>query len=187
MKNLLLLCLLVGMGSLFAQTKPVKYVGAKRCKVCHNKVEKGQQYTLWSQNAHAHAYESLLSEASQKIAAQKGLTAAPEASPECLRCHVTGWGEAGGYVLNVDPANARAVKTNQSLASVGCECCHGPGNAYKSKKAMLQIRKGSQDGTALGFTEITEATCTRCHNSESPTYKPFDFEKRRQEIAHLIP
>jgi cytochrome c553 len=91
---------------------------------------------------------------------------------ECAGCHSTGF----------DPEKKTFVEMG-----IGCEACHGPGNAYKSKKTMLQIQHGEIDGSKLGFTQIDEASCIRCHNQESPTYKPFDFAARVQDIAHPIP
>ncbi len=116
-----------------------------------------------------------------------GITTSPEKAPECLVCHVTGWGEEGGYSLEVDVTNARAVKVNNDLARVGCESCHGPGNAYKSKKTMLKLRNGEIDGKNLGYNIVDKANCITCHNPDSPTYKPFDYEARLKDIAHPYP
>jgi len=187
MKRIFICILAFACVGLMGQTKPIKYVGPKKCRVCHNKAEKGAQYKIWESKAHARSLKTLLSGEAKAIATKQGLNTVPEESPECLRCHVTGWGAAGGYRLDVDPTNARAVKTNQALASVGCEACHGPGNAYKSKKTMIQLRAGELTGAAIGFTKIDEATCAACHNSESPTYKPFAFAVRVKEIAHPYP
>jgi hypothetical protein len=70
---------------------------------------------------------------------------------------------------------------------VGCESCHGPGGDYYKKKVMKAIYSGKQDGKALGLIEPDEKTCKKCHNEESPSYKPFDFKKRVKEIAHPVP
>ncbi len=187
MKRLFICLLAFTYVGLLAQGKPVKYVGSMKCKVCPNKVEKGQQYKIWESGVHARSYQTLLSDESKKIAAKQGLKTAPEKSPECLRCHVTGWGAAGGYSLDVDAANARAVKVNNDLARVGCEACHGPGNAYKSKKTMLLVHAGDIDCKDLGLVKIDETACTSCHNQDSPTYKPFDYAARVKEIMHPYP
>ncbi|MEA3287047.1 MAG: cytochrome c family protein [Candidatus Marinimicrobia bacterium] len=187
MKRLFTLLLILACVGIFAQGKPIKNVGSKKCKICHNKAEKGSQYKIWESRAHSRSYETLLTDESKKIAAKQGLKTAPEKSPECLRCHVTGWGEAGGYSLDIDETNARAVKKNKDLSRVGCESCHGPGNAYKSKKTMLKIRSGDIDAKNLGYVKIDEATCTKCHNPDSPTYIPFDYAVRVKEIDHPYP
>lgn len=163
------------------------YVGSKKCKICHSKPEAGEQYSIWESGPHATSFETLKNEKSKAIAKKMGLSTPPESSPECLRCHVSGWGEASGYQLNVDPLDKRAVKKNADLARVGCESCHGPGKDYKSKKTMQAIYDGTLDGASVGLKPIVPESCTSCHNSDSPTYKPFDFELRVKEIKHLIP
>ena len=70
---------------------------------------------------------------------------------------------------------------------VGCESCHGPGGDYYKKKVIKAIYSGKQDGKTLGLIEPDEKTCKKCHNEESPSYKPFDFKKRVKEIAHPVP
>ena len=52
---------------------------------------------------------------------------------------------------------------------------------------MIAIANGSVKGETVGFNTITEETCTTCHNSDSPTFKPFDFATRVKEIAHPAP
>lgn len=187
MKHMLpILLLLVSVG-LFAKTGDAKYVGSARCKTCHSKDAIGAQYGIWLKSFHANSMETLKSDASKAIAKKMGLKIEPSAAPECLVCHVTGWGKETGYNLDVDPNNARALKTNTDLGRVGCESCHGPGSRYKSKKNMLGIADGSIDGTKLGLNKINAETCTVCHNPNSPTYKPFDFALRVKEVSHPVP
>jgi len=52
---------------------------------------------------------------------------------------------------------------------------------------MIAIANGSIKGETVGFNTITEKTCIACHNSDSPTFKPFDFAARVKEIAHPAP
>jgi hypothetical protein len=63
---------------------------------------------------------------------------------------------------------------------IGCEACHGPGSEYKSMKVM----KDTEASMAAGLVLPPEDHCLQCHNENSPTYKPFDFEKRWAQIAH---
>lgn len=162
------------------------YIGSDKCKICHKKEEKGAQYQKWTAGPHASSYETLLTEESKAIAAKMGISS-PETSAECLSCHVTGWGHASGYQLEVDPADSRAVKKNKDLARVGCESCHGAGKLYKSKSKMEQIYLGELDGAPLGLIEPDEANCVSCHNEKSPTYKPFDYATRVKEVLHPYP
>lgn len=70
---------------------------------------------------------------------------------------------------------------------VGCESCHGPGSAYKSRKIMKAISEGTEDGAKYGLVTPTEETCVECHNKKSPTYKDFKFEEMAAKIAHPVP
>lgn len=173
--------------AVFGQAETAEYIGTNKCKMCHNKVDTGEQYSKWESGPHASALETLKTDAAKAIAKKMGLKVAADRAPECLVCHVTGWGSASGYKLNVDAADVKAVKLNDNLAAVGCEACHGPGSEYKSKKTMVGITDGSLKGADFGLTTITAETCTTCHNSKSPTFKAFDFAKQVKVIAHPIP
>jgi len=172
-----------------------EYVGSKKCKMCHNKKAKGAQYTKWLNGPHAKAFETLKSEESAKIAKEAGIKGKAWTAPECLKCHSTGFGD-GGYEVKCksfwnpakdDKASAKAVKRMKDLQPVGCESCHGPGSKYKSSKVKKALLAGKVKPAEVGLWEIEEKTCTVCHNEESPTYKPFDYEKRSKEIAHPRP
>jgi formate-dependent nitrite reductase cytochrome c552 subunit len=179
----------------FCLAQEFEYVGTKSCKTCHNKSKTGAQYKVWEQTAHAQAFETLKSEVALELARKAGVEGNPWEAPECLRCHTTGFG-AGGYEVkdeafwNPDPEDRvakKAVKRMAGLQSVGCEACHGPGSAYKKKKVMEAIFNGETDAASVGLIVPNEETCLTCHNEDSPSYKPFDFEERVKEIAHPYP
>ena len=46
-----------------------KYIGADKCKSCHGAAESGDQFGHWKTMKHAHAFETLASEESRKLAA----------------------------------------------------------------------------------------------------------------------
>lgn len=190
MRRVLAVILVFSLATLWAGD--YSYMGVDNCKMCHKKVEKGNQFGVWSESKHATAFETLKSEESVKVAAEMGIEGSPTEAEECLTCHVTGWGKAKGYevldaefVANAD--NARAVKKNNSKANVGCESCHGPGSGYKSKTTMEGIRNGEIEAASVGLWASTAEVCKTCHNEKSPTYKEFDFEKKVAEIAHPYP
>jgi hypothetical protein len=156
-----------------------KYVGAKKCKTCHKKELIGNQYGAWQEAKHSKAYETLKGEKAAEVAKEKGITGPPNEAEECIKCHMTAFGE---------PATAFAKAPLKPEDGVQCESCHGPGSAYKKKKTMSDHDKS----VAAGMWEAgkDEKICTACHNDESPTWdaeKGFDFEKRKEEIAHPIP
>jgi hypothetical protein len=114
-----------------AGTDPA-YVGAIACGACHP-----VQLRQWSDSKHARALAAL--ERKRQ-----------ELNPECLPCHVTAYGEVGGY----RPGRATGV----DLGNVQCEACHGFGREHRGK-GRIRAR-------------VSEAICRRCHSTEnSPTFK----------------
>jgi len=187
MKKMLVVLLILSVGMVYSQTDTAEYVGSKKCKICHSKEEVGSQYSIWENGPHARSMESLKTDAAKAIAKKMGLKVAPDQAPECLSCHVTGWGTESGYQITVDPLDKKAVKVNEDLASVGCESCHGAGSLYKSKKTKAAIADGTITRESVNLLTISEKSCTVCHNKKSPTYKPFDYAVRIKEVAHPAP
>jgi hypothetical protein len=108
------------------------YVGATACGVCHP-----AQLRQWAASRHAKALAAL--ERKRQ-----------ELNPECVRCHVTGYGDSGGY-------RSGAVG-GVDLGNVQCEACHGFGREHRGK------------GKIRG--RVAETVCRRCHTMEnSPTFK----------------
>lgn len=150
-------------------------IGAPKCKSCH-KAKTGDQWKIWTESAHAKAFQTLASEEASKIAADKGL-GEPQQEEACLRCHTTRASLGAGAVVS-DKANYADSE------GVGCESCHGPGSDYKPSKIM----EDPEAARAAGLVMIKTADgCTRCHNEESPTFKGFVFEERWADIAHPVP
>ncbi len=163
-------------GSLLAQDAQRMFVGVKKCRTCHKKPEAGEQYRIWTESKHSKAYETLAGEEAMKFAKERGI-ANPQEAPECLKCHVTGYGVDAKFF---GPKYAKED-------GVGCESCHGAGGDYYKKKIMKAIYAGETDPATVGLIKPDEKVCTSCHNEESPTYKPFKFEEFKEKIAHPIP
>ncbi|RIJ50710.1 cytochrome C554 [Maribellus luteus] len=145
----------------FAQN--YKYIGAAKCKMCHNKPEKGEQFNKWQAGPHANAMKSL-----------KGDEAT---DPKCLKCHST----AG----SVDKGLLAGIKVEEG---VSCESCHGPGSMYKTAAIM----KNKEMALSKGMTEPDEATCKACHLGEKPeghvaAKKPWNYAEFAKAIAHDDP
>jgi hypothetical protein len=85
------------------------------------------------------------------------LSGSDRASGKCIRCHVT-------------DTTAMLAATNNSpkFPNVQCEACHGAGRAH------VDAAKAG-NAAAATTTAITEASCTRCHNEESPNYRTFIY------------
>ena len=151
------------------------YVGTKTCGMCHKSEKAGQQLSIWEGSKHAQAYKLLQTEKADKIAKEKGFETKAVETPECLKCHASGY--------NVD---ASMLDKKFSVEDgVQCETCHGPGSDYKSMKVM----KNKEDAVANGLIlyEKPEELCITCHNAESPTFVEFDFAKMWEKIKHNKP
>jgi hypothetical protein len=156
-------------GALMAQN--FKYIGAAKCKMCHMKPAKGEQYNVWMKGPHAGAMKTLSNEESKKIASEKGI-ADPTTDPACIKCHST--------VGHIDAKLVAGIKMSEG---VSCESCHGPGSMYKGASVM----KNRELALTKGLILPTEEVCKTCHNPESPTYKPFNYEEKVAMIAHPDP
>jgi peroxiredoxin len=117
------------------------FSGSETCGVCH-----ASQYETWQLTTHARAYDTLVKHGS-------------DTDPECVGCHVIGFGEAGGFEL---------VSRSPELEDVGCESCHGRGGQHLSP----------------GFTPNGDyqAACVGCHDQKHSL--GFDYGTFLPKISH---
>jgi len=161
-----------------AAAAPNRYVGASVCKNCHNGADKGNAFDHWASTEHAKAYETLATPKAKEVGKKLGVDD-PQKSEKCLKCHVTAYG-----------VDAKEIKRGFAVENgVQCETCHGPGeNHFK-----IRFKESQTGGTPAPVTaeEIHAkrdlALCTKCHNQDSPTYKPFCLKERMEKIEHLDP
>ena len=149
---------LIFLGGSKISAQEYDYIGAAKCKVCHNKPAMGGQYKVWAAGPHANAMESLTAEEAK--------------DPKCIKCHST--------VGHIDPDLIIGLKISEG---VSCESCHGAGSGYKTNSVM----KDREKSIKRGLTLPTEQVCKTCHNEESPNYKGFDYAEYVKKIAHPIP
>lgn len=177
---LVTMCLVVGAaGSAFAQAAAApagSFVGAAKCKMCHNKPADGEQYKIWSASPHAKAFATLATPEAAEVAKKAGVTGNPQEAEQCLSCHTTG---------HAAKAELRGKVTNEE--GVSCEACHGAGGQYSPMGTMKAIFAGTTPPASVGFVVPGEKTCTGCHNDKSPTFKGFDFAKYSEKIKHAYP
>ena len=178
------LVLAAGAGNADEQDKKHQYAGATKCRSCHEKEAIGNQYGQWLESKHAKAYETLGGAKAKEWAEKKGI-ADPQASDDCLECHVTGHGA---------PKELLGMKWS-AAEGVTCEGCHGAGSDYRKKKVMTDQKEAVKRGLVLQ----NEKVCTTCHNDKSPAWDPkrfttkdgkkvgFDYEQAVKKISHPVP
>jgi len=170
-KRIFTLALMVLFAGSALMAQNFKYIGAAKCKMCHMKPAKGNQYGIWQEGPHAKAMKTLAGDEAKKIAAEKGI-ADPTTDPACIKCHST-----------IGAVDSKLVASAKMDEGVGCESCHGPGSMYKGASVM----KNRDLALSKGMILPTEKVCKSCHNEESPTYKPFNYDEMAAKIAHPDP
>lgn len=117
------------------------YIGAVNCVVCHRPF-----IDDWMGTRHSGAFASLV-----KVGKSQ--------DPECVKCHVVGFGE-GGF---------KGMQSTPGLVNVQCESCHGPGREHA-------------DDYSKPMRPVTESVCVKCHTmANSPD---FEFQKYYDKINH---
>jgi hypothetical protein len=124
----------------------VGYLGSGSCTACHADI-----VAEWSQTAHAHAWQTLRRAEKVQLGSVRN---------SCIPCHVTGYGEPGGFVDE---------ETTPHLVDVGCESCHGPGAAHVAQPE-------------LEYGAVTLANCTTCHTPEMDP--DFNYYRDVQLVSH---
>ena len=119
------------------------YVGSNKCKKCHLTNHKS-----WAKTKMGKALETLKPGNATEAKTKHGLEPDKDYTKDesCLKCHTTGFGSDGGYVIP-DETDKKAVRRAKKLAGVGCESCHGPGSRYikvfedifKSKRRLERL------------------------------------------------
>jgi hypothetical protein len=124
-------CFLILPTQAVAQNPRATYVGIDKCKACHPR-----NFEAFSQRKFKKAW---------RVLEMRGKTK----DPECVKCHVTGYGEPGGFV---DEETTPHLKYKQ------CEACHGPGSLHVGNPANEEYRKGMAP-----YKYSNENVCIKCH------------------------
>ncbi len=161
-----------------ARAAAPRYVGSRRCKVCHLK-----EYQSWQKTKMAMAFDLLrpgvAPEAKRK--ARLDIHADYSHDEKCLTCHTTGYGQPGGFV---------SIEKTPDLAGVQCEECHGPGSEYLKAGGMTNQNRHYRraDLVKLGLVIPGQASCSAtCHNDHSPFRGRgyvFQFAEREEKGSH---
>jgi hypothetical protein len=179
-------CAAVLSGFVAAYAEDATYVSNKQCKICHNSKDAGEIWNAWKASNHAKALELLSTDPAKEVAKQKGITVPPAEAPECLACHVTGFDAATKTVSD------KLAKED----GVQCESCHGPASLHMADGKKFKATKDPAIKMSEHIVKGDEATCKKCHNDTSPTWKAdcytledgskagFDFKQAWAKIAH---
>jgi len=170
-KKILLLGAAFLLSAGFLAAQDFSYIGAAKCKMCHNSEKAGFAYKIWTESSHSKALASLSSQKSLDYAKANGI-ADPAKDQKCLKCHST-----------YHAAKPDAIETLTATEGVSCESCHGPGSAYKAMNIMKDQALSIKNGLILPTKEV----CEKCHNKENPFYKPFNYDEAVKKIAHPTP
>lgn len=171
---MVMMVLLVSAGFSAAQAADLEhdFAGTKKCGMCHKKAADGDQFGKWSAGPHARAFKTLETPEAKAAAAEMGIDN-PQTSGKCLKCHAT------SYYYGEESMTAVLMPEE----GVSCESCHGPGKDYMK----MSVMKDPEAAHAAGLVTPDAATCVKCHNEESPTYKGFNFEEAWAKIDHSKP
>ncbi|MFQ5417077.1 MAG: multiheme c-type cytochrome, partial [Myxococcota bacterium] len=117
------------------------YSGNDACGVCHE-----NEHATWMMTQHAGAFGTLVKHSASN-------------NPECVGCHVAGYGEPGGFSSSID---------TPYLENVGCESCHGRGGPHLSP----------------GFVKNSDygPVCRTCHDTTHSL--GFEYARFLPRISH---
>jgi hypothetical protein len=141
------------------------FVGTKRCAPCHK-----SSHETWMASGHAKATRTLVE-----------FDPPHQFDPECITCHMTGWRSQSRLPYD---SGYLGLDTTPNLEAVGCESCHGPGEAHaaaelEGKEALKQELRKSM---AVSKAEAKQHVCSECHDvNNSPG---FEFEAYWSDVAH---
>ncbi|MCK6526277.1 hypothetical protein L6R50_01515 [Myxococcota bacterium] len=120
--------------------------GAGTCRSCHP-----TEFAQWSTTRHARAYASLVKDKRHT-------------DFDCVRCHVTGWGEEGG------PDHPQRVG---AMRNVQCEACHGAAAGHVAEPTKVKPAR----------VKIPEPVCKGCHDPSQDMGR-FDYRTYLPKVDH---
>jgi|GEM_PF-1223226 len=124
------------------------YVGAAACAPCHAAIVES-----WQGTAHAFALETLE-------------RADYDADPECIGCHVVGWGRDPTRAWQRVASGFASASATAGLAAVQCEACHGPASAHVADPGD-RTRFGPARTPGKVWKTPDRGTCASCHDPEN--------------------
>jgi len=176
-----------------------EYVGADEgsCAGCHPKA-----WETWATSRHSRAWKTLVDQDLPPAPDdRKGRLKNAIWDPDCVKCHVTGFGEVSGYA----GIEKEALRPEAPLVNVTCEACHGPAGDHAERAsrgdpswpgAHAPHVPGEADfaadpAKAQRDFAAAEALCMRCHDPDNspvfelrPYWKGLVRGEQREAVAH---
>jgi hypothetical protein len=112
----------------WAEKEKAAYVGMEKCKECHP--EHVESYYSWKYSKNFRIIQMRKK----------------DHDPNCLPCHVTGYGKKGGFTT---------VEETPTMVNKQCESCHGPASLHLKAPTKLEHQE---------TLSIPENLCTTCHS-----------------------
>lgn len=127
----------------------LRYEASRTCGECHK-----WEYWQWQRTAHAHAWQTL--EEVERIG-----------DPDCMACHVSGFGSRRGFY---------SIDRTPGLGNVNCQDCH-------RHDIEDHIDEHDQRIESFEIPAPDEKVCQSCH---TPMNSPeFEYQQYRREILGL--
>ena len=123
-----------------------EYVGDQSCRECHQEI-----FDALASSSHKRAWATLVETNDHH-------------DPECVSCHVTGFGTEFGF---------QSLEKNKHLVDVTCESCHGPGELHVQTQAPMPVARPDPK------------FCMTCHDADNSPH--FKYETYWPKIAHGKP
>ena len=175
--------------------KSPKYVGAVKCNgSCHD-----AYYQAWKASPHGGTYNLLKpgERAEAKTRAKLDPDKDYTTDPLCLRCHTTGYKQAGGF----KPAGSKNKKGKDvsskidpdepNKEQVGCEMCHSVAGGAQFRVVMKNTKGDFKKADIEKYGQRWDYAnvCTRCHTHPNTPFQPsvhdkykFNFEERKLKV-----
>jgi hypothetical protein len=178
-KNLVFLFIIAVFPFVSYASEAPTYVGIAECKMCHL-----PHFESWNTTKMSKAFELLKPGVRAEAKQKAGFDPDKDYTKEefCLKCHVTGYGQPGGFTT---------FEETPEMVGVQCEMCHGPGSVYARmmlKKKGTYRREDYMNKGGLRLPKPDNNACTeKCHHEGSPFVNPdmkFDFENRKALGTH---
>lgn len=135
------------------------FVGSAACVECHE-----AEHAQWAATPHARAMDTLRAEAT--LADHPGA----DADVACVQCHTS------PTRSGPSPAELSGYRVDES---VGCESCHGPGEAHVAAGGGLDNIQRLGESCPVC---VLESICTSCHTAQ---WDPeWDLEARLGPVRH---